>query len=397
MADGEEVDTQEVTENKEGKWLYSFDKLPKYKNVEGKAQEIVYTISEEAPEGYAPTYDMSGNVTNIENVHAIEKISIDGTKVWDDEDDIEGFRPKTITINLLADGKKIDSYEATEADEWKYSFPDLPKYKNVNNEKVEISYELTEESVNGYETSIEGYEVTNIHTVERVSFHITKVWDDDNNRDGIRPKSIVVTLNSNGEAKKSITLDGVKDKEETEPWACDFKDLPKHSKGQVITYTITEDVHEGYTSSVTDIDDNTTEVTITNTHEPERKEITGKKTWEGDEDSIADRPKYITIKLYADGEYLDTIVVRAEDEWKYIVENLYKYKGGVPITYTIEEEKVEGYITTIDGFDITNTKESTGDVVPDELPPHTKVDYNAIYEFIILGLSGTALLFRKEY
>ncbi|MBQ4031632.1 MAG: Cna B-type domain-containing protein, partial [Bacilli bacterium] len=62
MADGEEVDTKEVKANAEGKWLYSFDELPKYKNVEGKAQEIVYTISEIAPEGYAPSYDIQGNV-----------------------------------------------------------------------------------------------------------------------------------------------------------------------------------------------------------------------------------------------------------------------------------------------------------------------------------------------
>ncbi len=397
MADGEEVDTQVVTENKDGKWLYSFDELPKYKNVEGKAKDIVYTISEETPEGYAPSYDIQGNVTNIENVHEIERITIDGVKDWDDEDDIEGFRPETITINLLADDEKIDSYEATAADGWKYSFEKLPKYKNVGGNKVEIKYTLTEESVDGYTADIKGYEVTNIHKVERVSFHITKVWDDDDNRDGIRPKSIVVTLNANGVAKQSVTLDGVKDDDEQEPWSYDFINLPKHSDGKVIKYTITEDVHEGYTSRITDIDENTTKVTITNTHTPERTEVSGTKTWEGDEDHLDQRPKYITVKLYANGELIDTIVVRAEDEWKYIVENLYKYKGGVPIKYTIEEEAVEGYITNYDGFNIINTRDSSGDVVPEELPPHTGVDYKYIYEFIITGLSGLVLLYRKEY
>ena len=397
MADGEEVDTKEVKANAEGKWLYSFDELPKYKNVEGKAQEIVYTISEIAPEGYAPSYDIQGNVTNIENVHEIERITIDGVKDWDDEDDIEGFRPEAITINLLADNEKIDSYEATAADGWKYSFEELPKYKNVDGEKVEIKYTLTEESVDGYTADIEGYEITNIHKVERVSFHITKVWDDDDNRDGIRPKSIVVTLNANGVAKQSVTLDGVKDDDEQEPWSYDFVNLPKHSDGKVITYTITEDKHEGYSSSITDIDENTTKVTITNTHTPERTEVSGTKTWEGDEDHLDQRPKYITVKLYADGELIDTIVVRAEDEWKYIVENLYKYKGGVPIKYTIEEQAVEGYITNYDGFNIINTRDSSGDVVPEELPPHTGVDYKYLYEFIITGLSGLVLLYRKEY
>ena len=58
---------------------------------------------------------------------------------------------------------------------------------------------------------------------------------------------------------------------------------------------------------------------------------------------------------------------------------------------------VEGYIKNIDGLNVINTRDSSGDVIPDEEPPHTKVDYNYIYEFVICTLSGIAISFKKEY
>ena len=61
--------------------------------------------------------------------------------------------------------EKVDSVEVTAEDEWKYSFTNLPKYSAGN----EIVYTVSEESVTGYETTINGYDITNTHVPETVT------------------------------------------------------------------------------------------------------------------------------------------------------------------------------------------------------------------------------------
>ncbi len=57
------------------------------------------------------------------------KTSVSGEKTWVDNNDQDGVRPSKITINLLADGKKVDSKTVTAKDGWKYEFNDLDKFK----------------------------------------------------------------------------------------------------------------------------------------------------------------------------------------------------------------------------------------------------------------------------
>ncbi|KST44752.1 Cna B-type domain-containing protein [Enterococcus durans] len=52
-----------------------------------------------------------------------------GQKTWSDHDNQDGVRPDEITVNLLADGKKVDSKTVTAKDGWKYEFNDLDKFK----------------------------------------------------------------------------------------------------------------------------------------------------------------------------------------------------------------------------------------------------------------------------
>ncbi|MBQ1306207.1 MAG: Cna B-type domain-containing protein, partial [Erysipelotrichales bacterium] len=35
-------------------------------------------------------------------------------KVWDDEDNADGFRPESITVHLLADGEEVDAVKLSE-------------------------------------------------------------------------------------------------------------------------------------------------------------------------------------------------------------------------------------------------------------------------------------------
>ncbi len=406
-ADGKKLEGEAYSKtlNETNGWEYSWTELPKY-NEDGT--KIVYSVTEELSEDdakvYTANYETEGNKLNVKNVHTPAKFDINGTKAWDDDNNRDGLRPETVTIALNADGKQIETYTAKAADGWKYEFKGLNKYRDGG---VEIKYTLTEiqeaseEGEEGteeekepiYTPIIDGYTITNKHVPETVSYKVSKVWDDDENRDGIRPESITVNLLADGNKVESKTVTGPK-------WECEFTGLPKYKKGEVgvpIVYTITEDIKEGYTASIVPQVENPTEVVITNTHTPDTIDLDITKTWEGDEDHLDQRPKFVTVYLYADGELIDTITVKEDEEWKYIVENMFKYKGGVPIKYTIDEKDVEGYIKNIDGLNVINTRDSSGDVVPDEEPPHTKADYNYVYEFVIATLSGIVISFKKEY
>ena len=337
------------------------------------------SITENAVEGYTTeikNYD-------IINTHIPEEIEISGTKTWNDADNQDGKRPENITINLLADGEQVDSRTISEEDDWAYSFTELPKYKAGQ----EIDYTLEEVTVEGYTSVIDNYDITNTHVPETISFNVTKVWDDNNNQDGKRPESITVRLLANGEEIDSYTITSEND------WTYSFTELPRYQNGEEIDYTITEDEVAGYVITVGEnvevFDENETKVinnTITNTHEPEKIKIEGQKTWEDFENEYNSRPKEITVYLYKKDELYKTIIVTSETDWKYVIDNLDKYADGEEITYTIREETVEGYETTYNGYNITNTiiwNEGDG-----ELPPQTgfEVSFNNVLYIIISGV-----------
>ncbi|WP_320443181.1 Cna B-type domain-containing protein [Enterococcus faecium] len=51
-----------------------------------------------------------------------EVISVSGQKTWEDNENQDGKRPTTITVNLLADGQPIQHKEVSEKDDWRYRF-----------------------------------------------------------------------------------------------------------------------------------------------------------------------------------------------------------------------------------------------------------------------------------
>jgi len=86
--------------------------------------------------------------------------------------------------------------------------------------------------------------------------------------------------------------------------------------------------------------------------------VSGKKTWQDDNDRDGKRPKSITIHLFANGIEVSSKTVSKNEGWKWSFNNLDKYKDGAEIVYTITEDAVDDYTTKIDGFDITNTYKS---------------------------------------
>ena len=158
---------------------------------------IAYTVEEtDITEGYTPviTGDMTTGYT-VTNSYTPETTSVKGIKIWDDGENQDGIRPPSITVNLIANGTKIKSLEVTAANDWKFSFTDLPKYADGS----EITYEVTEDAVSEYTTAVtgdaeNGYTFTNSHTPETINIEGTKTWNDANDQDGKRPGKITVNL-----------------------------------------------------------------------------------------------------------------------------------------------------------------------------------------------------------
>lgn len=155
--DGNQAGTERSL-NADGNWESTFLQLNKYK-ADGKTEmEYKITNASFAPiEGYTPT--ITGNMTDgytITFAHTPETVEISGTTVWDDNDNVKNKRPDSVTVNLLADGSKVDSKtvsasgQARQKDGWNWSFGSKPKYKDGK----EIVYTISQDPVTSYTTSI---------------------------------------------------------------------------------------------------------------------------------------------------------------------------------------------------------------------------------------------------
>ena len=193
-----------------------------------------------------------------------ETVEIPVSKVWDDGDDVEGRRPDSVAIELYRDGEYV-GYQNMRPDEdgnWSTVFRNLPKDDGEGHEYV---YTVEEREVDGYSCVVdgdatEGFTITNALTV---SISGVKVWDDEDDKDGVRPSSVTITLIRNDEVFESKTVGAEDD------WAFSFDDLPKYdADGQEYVYAITEEPVAGYTTQVSGSAQEG--FVVTNTHTPEK-------------------------------------------------------------------------------------------------------------------------------
>ena len=329
----------EVTLNAANKWTHTWTELAEKSN----KKTVQYSVKEVGTvKGYTSSVNgKNGNFT-VTNTHTPSTTTVSGTKTWKDNNDQDGKRPDSIKVNLLANGKVVQSKTVKASDNWKYSFTNLPEFENGK----KITYTVTEDAVAGYTCTVDGYNVTNNHTPATVKVSGAKTWNDNNNQDGIRPSSITVNLLANGQQVASKTVSA------SDNWQYSFDNLAAYANGQKITYTVTEDAVAGYTSTVDGYN-------VTNNHTPATVKVSGTKTWNDNNNQDGIRPSSITVNLLANGRQVASKTVSASDNWQYSFDNLAAYANGQKITYTVTEDAVAGYTSTIDGYNITNTHNPT--------------------------------------
>ena len=295
--------------------------------------------------------DASDGSTSFTNVYTPAKTQVPVKKVWNDGENQDGKRPESITVKLLADGQDTGkTLELNEGNKWQATFTDLDADKGG----TPIAYTIEEVAVAEYESKVTGdattgYTITNSYTPGKTQVPVKKVWKDADNQDGKRPDSITVKLLADGQ-DTGKTLELNKDNN----WSGSFTDLDVNKAGKAIVYSVVEVTVTGYNSEVTG--DPVSGFTITNNYTPETVNVKATKNWDDANNQDGKRPTKITINLLADGQKVASKEVQAATDgtWTATFEKLAKYKAGKEIKYTVTEEAVAEYESTITDFNITN-------------------------------------------
>lgn len=312
-------------------WTVTFENLPKNQN---HGQNIQYTVSEAFVSGYTEAITQNGDNYTITNTHTPASSEFFVTKIWKDNGNNDGMRPDEITIT--AHGSDGRSYtEKLNADnQWSVMFSNLPKYADG---KV-IEYSLTEESVPGYASSVtrngKSFVLINTHVDETKNITITKAWNDGNNQDGLRPKTITAVVNgSDGSARFVQLFEG-------QNWATNLNNLPKYKNGTEIQYTVKENAIPGYETEIKQTGDS---YAITNSHTPAVVTVSAVKVWDDANNQDGIRPSLIQVTLTGSDGSVRNAAITKNDGWTYQFKNLPKYKNGVKIDYTLQEANSNPY------------------------------------------------------
>ena len=330
FADG--VDTgKTLTLKKSENWKGKFTNLDKYKN----GKEIVYTIKEAKVEGYESKVEGNAKDGFVITNKNVEKTEIPVEKKW------LGKALKEVEVKLLANGKEVQTVKLNEANSWKHTFKNLPKYDENGKE---ITYTVKETKVEGYESKVEGnakdgFVITN-KNLAKTEVPVEKKWL------GKAVNEIEVKLLANGKEVQNAKLN------EANSWKHTFKDLPVYDdNGKEIVYTVKEVAIEGYESK---IEGNAKDGFVITNRNVEKTQVPVEKKW------IGKAVNEIEVKLLANGQEVQSAKLNEANSWKHTFKDLPVYDdNGKEIVYTVKEVAIEGYESKIegnakDGFIITN-------------------------------------------
>lgn len=221
-------------------WSYCFEQLP----------DAEYTVKEVSPDGYSASYNrINGGLYIITNTIGMEPdepplppvkpsvVNISVKKVWNDQNNADGTRPDSMTVDLIKDGEKYTSAQLTEENGWQYTFSDLPQSEN---------YSIYENTDGKYEVSYSGsaalgYVITNTYPTENpvneqpapsnpsvTRIPVEKFWNDMENERGLRPQSVKIQLIRSGSVYRELELS------ESGDWKGVFEDVPVNDSYSII-------------------------------------------------------------------------------------------------------------------------------------------------------------------
>lgn len=250
------VPYRSVTLSADNSWQHKFYMLP---------ESGTYTVEEAPVADYVPEYVPVAEGYIIINRYTgtgqpggpggggggeepdLTHVSV--SKVWDDNDNANGKRPDSITVQLIADDVVLQTAVLSEANHWKYTFYGLDGSK---------SYTVTEIAVPEFSASYSGNAsngivITNRHVgttdpgtppgpvvpePKPADIPVRVEWVDQNDQAGKRPGSVIIYLLADGAVVRSLTLDP----------ACGWEGVFAGVDGD-LSYTIWQSEAEDYTTT----------------------------------------------------------------------------------------------------------------------------------------------------
>ena len=383
---------QVVTGNRmtDENWSYTFTNLPKYNEL---GNVINYVVEEqEASTNDFKFYtnkvigdkDAGFTITN-KFVVPEDKIQIQVTKHWEDNNNVNNRRPESIKFVIKQNNSEIKSKvltgNRTTDENWSYTFDNLAKYDENGQE---IDYVLEEQEVNADDMKFytgttsgnrkSGFEVTNKFTVpnETIKPRVTIEWEDNSNNKNKRPNDVKVVLKDN---KGRIVKEGNVTGNPTDNiWTKEFEDVPKYDgNGKEIPYTVdvipnNPNDLEFYVPSIKGDKDKGFVVTERFTVPGQTIDLNVVKKWNDNSNARNKRPESIKLVVKNGNDIVnEKVITGTGSEWTYTFKKLPKYNNdGEVINYTVDEQEVnEGdllfYSKEVNNNVITNTMRLTGD------------------------------------
>ncbi len=371
-------------------WSYTFTNLPKYNEL---GNVINYVVEEqEASTNDFKFYtnkiigdkDAGFTITN-KFVVPEDKIQIQVTKHWEDNNNVNNRRPESIKFVIKQNNSEIKSKvltgNRTTDENWSYTFDNLVKFDENGQE---IDYVLEEQEVNVDDMKFytgttsgnrkSGFVVTNKFTVpnETIKPRATIEWEDNSNNKNKRPNDVKVVVKDN---KGRIVKEGnVTGNPTDNSWTKEFEDVPKYDgNGKEIPYTVevipnNPNDLEFYVPSIKGDKDKGFVVTERFTVPGQTIDLNVVKKWNDDSNARKKRPESIKLVVKNGNDIVnEKVIIGTGSEWTYTFKKLPKYNNdGEVINYIVDEQEVNGgdllfYSKEVNNNVITNTMRLTGD------------------------------------
>ena len=353
---------QSKTLNAENNWTVTIDQLPMYNN---DGVEIEYSWSTiTAPEGYLLTdSDPGANV-----IYTLTKATSPTLTVnWADDNNRDGIRPTALTVTLYADEEPLNPQPSISSwtkgeNSWTTTVSNLPGYA-ANGAAIAYTWTVVPGDYTLPETSVIPVTeaLTLSHTPETTSFSVHVNWEDDSNRDNIRPNNLTVTLLANGVALPQAQQPTITwTKSEDNYWTATASNLSKNNGGTPIAYTwtvTTADLPTGYTlSPYTFTSDGTT--TLYLEHEISTTEATLQITWYDANNENSRLSVDAALYVGENPVVGKTVTLSGGNDWTATISDLPANDNGVAIVYTWKVEEGPETELTNAGYTLYDTSTS---------------------------------------
>jgi hypothetical protein len=390
--------------------------------------------------------------------------SVKATKIWDDDTNRDGKRVNVFlqlyrkigsngskeTVGEPVEMATGDSHETKRENTW----PNLPEVL-TDAEGVERSVVYWIEEVisgtnsdndfttgsgagikywkagapEGYEvvstqTKPGEFEVRNIHEPAKKDVSVKVVWNDEDDKDGIRPDHVVVRLKDQ-DGNETVAKAKITYKDTGDGWieaVHTFEDLPVYKDGKEIKYTVVElDSDEStergngstafddeYAVTITGDGSSDDPFVITNTHTPgERYDVIVTKEWTGDEAHKSTRKDVVLTLLKKVGDNDPTTVKDAEkktipadaegDDLTVRWNDLPSVEKGEDVVYTVREDAIEDYNTHVSDTEIDEDNNEMKITVTNEFKDPEKDKVGDVIYVDPRGDSGKMVVGSTKY